>query len=54
VTPSRSNVLAAIKATNEPTSILGQAISFASNGGLNNAKFFINKIDPAGKYKLVS
>jgi branched-chain amino acid transport system substrate-binding protein len=53
-TPSRSNVLAAIKATNEPTSILGQAISFASNGGLNNAKFFINKIDPAGKYKLVS
>ncbi len=29
-TPSRSNVLAAIKKTNEPTSILGQSISFDS------------------------
>src|SRR5229473_3850854 len=31
-TPSRANVLAAIKTTNEPTSILGQPISFDSHG----------------------
>src|SRR6202035_2829920 len=37
-TPSRSNVLAAIKTTNEPTSILGQPISFDSSGDLTNGK----------------
>ena len=52
-TPTRANVLAAIKQTNEPTSILGQPISFSSTGALNNAKFFINKINPKGKYVLV-
>jgi branched-chain amino acid transport system substrate-binding protein len=52
-TPSRSNVLAAIKATNEPASILGQPISFDSNGDLNGGKFFLFKIDSSGKYKLV-
>src|SRR5260370_18860806 len=31
-THSRSNVLAAIKTTSEPTSILGQPISFAAHG----------------------
>jgi branched-chain amino acid transport system substrate-binding protein len=40
-TPSRANVLAAIKQTNEPTSILGQAISFDSHGDLVNGKFFL-------------
>src|SRR6266566_7929543 len=39
-TPSRSNVLAAIKTTNEPASILGQPISFDSSGDLVNGKFF--------------
>ena len=52
-TPSRSNVLAAIKATNEPASLLGQPISFDSHGDLNGGKFFLFKIDSAGKYKLI-
>ena len=52
-TPSRSNVLAAIKQTNEPTSILGQAIKFDSHGDLVNGKFFLFKIDAKGKYNLI-
>ena len=52
-TPSASNVLAAIKKTNESTSILGQPISFTSNGDLVNGKFFLFKIDSAGKYQLI-
>jgi len=52
-TPSRANVLAAIKTTNEPASILGQPISFDSNGDLVNGKFFLFKITPAGKYQLI-
>jgi branched-chain amino acid transport system substrate-binding protein len=52
-TPSRSNVLAAIKKTNEPTSILGQPIAFDSHGDLVNGKFFLFKIDSAGKYQLI-
>lgn len=52
-TPSRSNVLAAIKKTNEPTSILGQPISFTPSGDLVNGKFFLFKIDTAGKYQLI-
>ncbi len=52
-TPSRSNVLAAIKQTNESTSILGQPISFDSHGDLTNGKFFLFKISSAGKYQLI-
>ena len=52
-TPTRANVLAAIKTTNEPTSILGQPISFDSHGDLVNGKFFLFKITPAGKYQLI-
>jgi len=52
-TPSRANVLAAIKATNEPTSILGQPISFTSGGDLVNGKFFLFKINSSGSYKLI-
>ncbi len=52
-TPSRSNVLAAIKTTNEPTSILGQPIRFDAHGDLVNGKFFLFKIDKKGKYNLV-
>jgi len=52
-TPSRANVLAAIKTTNEPTSILGQPISFDSHGDLNGGKFFLFKIDSTGKYQLI-
>jgi len=53
-TPSRANVLAAIKTTNEPTSILGQPIQFDSNGDLVNGKFFLFKINTAGSYLLNS
>ena len=53
-TPSRSNVLAAIKATDEPTSVLGQPIKFDSKGDLINAKWFLFKISSAGKYVLVT
>jgi branched-chain amino acid transport system substrate-binding protein len=52
-TPSRGNVLAAIKQTNEPTSILGQPISFDSHGDLNGGKFFLFKISSSGKYQLI-
>ncbi len=52
-TPSRSNVLAAIKATKESTSILGQPISFDSHGGLVNGKFFLFKINSKGAYQLI-
>jgi branched-chain amino acid transport system substrate-binding protein len=52
-TPSRANVLAAVKTTNEPTSILGQPISFTSTGDLNGGKFFLFKIDSSGKYQLL-
>src|SRR6266699_3747429 len=52
-TPSRANVLAAIKKTNEPTSILGHPISFDTHGDMVSGKFFLFKIDSAGKYQLV-
>jgi branched-chain amino acid transport system substrate-binding protein len=53
-TPSRSNVLAAIKQTNESSSILGQPIKFDPHGDLVGAKWFLFKIDPKGNYKLVT
>jgi len=53
-TPSRANVLAAIKNTDEPTSILGQPIKFDSHGDLVNGKFFLFKIDSTGKYNLIT
>jgi branched-chain amino acid transport system substrate-binding protein len=52
-TPSRSNVLAAIKNTNEATTILGQPIKFTSSGDVVNGKFFLFKINSAGKYQLI-
>jgi len=52
-TPSRANVLAAIKKTNEPTSILGHPISFDAHGDMVGGKFFLFKIDSAGKYQLI-
>jgi branched-chain amino acid transport system substrate-binding protein len=51
-TPTRANVLAAIRTTNEATTILGQPIQFDSNGALVNGKFFLFKINSAGKYQL--
>ncbi len=52
-TPSRANVLAAIKKTSEPASILGQPISFTTTGDVVNGKFFLFKIDSTGKYNLI-
>ena len=52
-TPSRANVLAAIKTTNEATSILGQPIQFDSSGDVVNGKFFLFKINSTGKYQLI-
>jgi branched-chain amino acid transport system substrate-binding protein len=51
---SRSSVLSAVKATDEPSSILGQPIKFDSKGDMENAKWFLFKIDKAGKYNLVT
>jgi branched-chain amino acid transport system substrate-binding protein len=52
-TPSRANVLAAIKNTNQATTILGQPIKFTSSGDVVNGKFFLFKIDSTGKYNLI-
>lgn len=52
--PTRSSVLAAIRQTDEPTSILGQPIKFDSHGDLVGAKWFLFHINPQGKYELVT
>ena len=52
-TPSRANVLAQIKKTNEPATILGQPIQFDSHGALVNGKFFLSKINSSGQYQLI-
>jgi branched-chain amino acid transport system substrate-binding protein len=52
-TPSRANVLAAIKSTNDTNSILGNPIAFDSHGDVVNGKFYLFKIDASGKYNLV-
>jgi branched-chain amino acid transport system substrate-binding protein len=51
-TPSRSNVLAAIRKTNIPASQnpLGTTIAFQSNGDLVGQPGYLFKIDSAGKY----
>ena len=53
-TPTRSSVLSAVKATSEATSILGQTIHFDTKGDLIGAKWFLFKINPQGKYVLVT
>ncbi|MEO8967862.1 MAG: branched-chain amino acid ABC transporter substrate-binding protein [Solirubrobacteraceae bacterium] len=51
-TPSRSNVLAAVKKTNIPASAnpLGVPVSFQSNGNLTGSPGYLFKITGAGKY----
>jgi hypothetical protein len=51
-TPSRSNVLAAVKSTNIAASAnpLGIPIAFASNGNLNGNYGYLFKVNSAGKY----
>ena len=46
--PTRENVLAAIKATDQASSILGQPISFTEDGDLVGGKFFIFEIQEDG------
>jgi len=53
-TPSRDSVLSAVKQTSEGTSILGQPIHFDTKGDLIDAKWFLFKINPQGKYTLVT
>jgi branched-chain amino acid transport system substrate-binding protein len=53
-TPSRSNVLTAMRNTDLPTSILGQPIKFDPHGDLINAKWFLFHISGSGKYVLVT
>jgi branched-chain amino acid transport system substrate-binding protein len=53
-TASRSSVLSAVKATNEPTSVLGQPIKFTPHGDLSSAKWFLFNINAQGKYNLVT
>jgi branched-chain amino acid transport system substrate-binding protein len=45
---TRENVLGAIQAINRPTSILGQAISFAPSGDLIGGRFFFFEIQEDG------
>lgn len=52
-TPSRTNVLAQIRRTSEPTSILGQPISFDAKGDLVGARFPIFRIGTDGRYTQV-
>ncbi|HUA42560.1 MAG TPA: branched-chain amino acid ABC transporter substrate-binding protein [Streptosporangiaceae bacterium] len=52
-TPTRALVLAAVKKTDESTSILGQPIKFTSHGDLVNGKFFLFKINSKGAYQLI-
>ena len=53
-TPSRANVLAQIRLTNEPTSALGQPVRFAANGELEGARWFLFKIDRAHRYRMLT
>jgi branched-chain amino acid transport system substrate-binding protein len=53
-TVSRSNVLAAIRQTDEPTSILGRPVKFDQHGDLIGARWFVFRISSSGKYGLVS
>lgn len=54
-TPSRSNVLAAIKKTNIPAAAnpLGVPVSFQPNGNLTGEPGYLFKIDSAGKYNSI-
>jgi branched-chain amino acid transport system substrate-binding protein len=51
--PSRSGVLSAVRATNEPTSILGVPIKFQADGDLAGSRWFMYRIDPRGTYRLI-
>jgi branched-chain amino acid transport system substrate-binding protein len=51
--PTRATVLAQIRNTNEPTSILGEPIRFTPNGELKVAHWFVFKVGRAGRYRML-
>jgi len=55
-TPSRSNVLAAIRKTNLPANAnpMGQVIKFKADGDLTTSQFYLFKINAGGKYIQIS
>jgi branched-chain amino acid transport system substrate-binding protein len=52
-TPSRGGVLASIRSTNQPSSVLGLPIRFQADGNLADARWFMYRITPGGGYRLV-
>jgi ABC-type branched-subunit amino acid transport system substrate-binding protein len=55
-TPSRSNVLAAIRKTNLPANMnpMGQVIKFKADGDLTTSQFYLFQINAGGKYIQIS
>jgi branched-chain amino acid transport system substrate-binding protein len=53
IPPSRSAVLAGVRSTDLPSSILGVPIKFRANGDLSNGHWFIFRIQPGGRYEMV-
>ncbi|HTX32209.1 MAG TPA: ABC transporter substrate-binding protein [Solirubrobacteraceae bacterium] len=51
--PSRSAVLAAVRSTNEPSSVLGIPIKFRLDGDLASGRWFVFHIQPGGRYQMV-
>jgi branched-chain amino acid transport system substrate-binding protein len=51
--PSRSAVLAAIRSTDEPSSVLSIPIKFRPDGDLATGRWFIFQIQPGGRYQMV-
>lgn len=52
-TPSRSGVLAAVRATDQPRSVLDVPIRFRADGNLADARWFVFRIDASGRYRMV-
>lgn len=52
-TPSASDVMAAVRATHAGSSILGIPIRFRADGELADPRWFMFRIDSAGRYHLV-
>ena len=53
MTPSRSGVLAAVRATDESSSTLGIPVRFRPNGELTDPRWFIFRIQPGGRYVML-
>jgi branched-chain amino acid transport system substrate-binding protein len=51
--PSRSGVLAAIRSTDQPSSLLGVPIRFRPNGELTDGEWFIFRIEAGGRYRML-